>query len=112
MEDFDLTVLLQEDQAPVTSRGVLYLTNIQRLYESSASTAASREGINPVEAMVGPRVNPDLAAGAAEGLFDRVAGRGRVMVVNDEAHHVCRGKAQVEPDDRAPPCRAPGALSQ
>jgi type III restriction enzyme len=86
-EDFDLTVLLQEDQAPVTSRGVLYLTNIQRLYESSASSAANRE-INPVEAMVGPRVNPDLAAGSAEGLFDRVAGRGRVMVVNDEAHHV------------------------
>jgi type III restriction enzyme len=87
VEDFDLTVLLQEDPAPVTSRGVLYLTNIQRLYESSASRAASRES-NPVEAMVGPRVNPDLAAGATEGLFDRVAGRGRVMVVNDEAHHV------------------------
>ena len=31
--DFDLSVLLQDDSAPVTSRGVLYLTNIQRLYE-------------------------------------------------------------------------------
>jgi type III restriction enzyme len=120
VEDFDLTVLLQEDQAPVTSRGVLYLTNIQRLYESSASTAASRES-NPVEAMVGPRVNPDFAAGAAEGLFDRVAGRGRVMVVNDEAHHVWSEKLKwnqtierlhAELRERSPddPCR--GVVAQ
>ena len=43
---------------------------------------------NPVEAMLGPRVNRDVEASTAEELFDRIADRGRVMVVNDEAHHV------------------------
>jgi type III restriction enzyme len=86
-EDFDLTVLLQNDPAPVTTRGALYLTNVQRLYESRG---AGKDGgaVNPVEAMVGPRVRPDAATSSAEELFDRVASRGRVMVVNDEAHHV------------------------
>jgi len=83
--DFDLTVLLQDDPAPVTSRGVLHLTNVQRLYEppSKGKTAP-----NPVEAMLGPRVNPDAIASSAVELFERVAARGRVMVLNDEAHHV------------------------
>ena len=42
---------------------------------------------NPVEAMVGPRVK-DGAGSSAEALFQRIATRERVMVVNDEAHHV------------------------
>lgn len=84
-EDFELTVLLQDDPAPVTTRGALYVTNIQRLYEATVSL--SNEAANPVDAMVGPHVNPDLDA-AGRQLFERIAGRGRLMVVNDEAHHV------------------------
>ncbi len=38
--------------------------------------------------MVGPRVNRDVDASSAERLFDGVAERRRVMVLNDEAHHV------------------------
>ena len=83
--DFDLTVLLQDDPAPVTSRGVLYLTNIQRLYEPPAS-GKGKVAPNPVEAMVGPRVN--VNASSAEELFDRIAARKRLMALNDEAHHV------------------------
>lgn len=86
--DFDLTVLLQDDPAPVTARGVLYLTNIQRLYEPSTARGKNKTGPNPVEAMVGPRVNRDVDASTAERLFDGIAERGRVMVLNDEAHHV------------------------
>ena len=86
--DFDLTVLLQDDAAPVTARGVLYLTNVQRLYEPSAGRGENKTAPNPVEAMIGPRVNRDVDASAAEQLFDRIAERQRVMVVNDEAHHV------------------------
>ena len=86
--DFDLTVLLQDDPAPVTSRGVLYLTNVQRLYEPAA-TRTSKNEPNPVEAMLGPRVNVNAATmSSSEELFDRIASRGRVMVLNDEAHHV------------------------
>ena len=87
LPDFDLTVLLQDDPAPVTSRGVLFLTNIQRLYEPRA-TGNGKTSPNPVEAMLGPRVNLSASASSAEALFERVAARGRVMVLNDEAHHV------------------------
>ncbi len=92
--DFDLAVLLQDDPAPVTARGVLYLTNVQRLYEASAGRGKNKAEPNPVEAMVGPRVNRDVEASSAERLFDRIAERGRVMVVNDEAHHVHDAKLQ------------------
>ena len=87
--DFDLTVFLQDDAAPVTSRGVLYLTNIQRLYEASAAGGKSMTASNPVEAMLGQRVNRDVnAASVGDDLFGRIADRCRVVVLNDEAHHV------------------------
>ena len=86
--DFDLAVLLQDDPAPVTARGVLYLTNVQRLYEPSASRGKNKAAPNPVEAMLGPRVNRDVDASSAAELLDRIAERHRVMVLNDEAHHV------------------------
>ena len=85
-EDWELTVLLQDDPAPVTTRGVLYLTNVHRLYEAPARRG--KEAPNPVEAMVGPRVNRDVDASSAEELFNRIATHDRLMVVNDEAHHV------------------------
>jgi type III restriction enzyme len=72
----------------VTARGVLYLTNIQRLYEPSTARGKNKTAPNPVEAMVGPRVNRDVDASSAERLFDAISERQRVMVVNDEAHHV------------------------
>jgi type III restriction enzyme len=86
--DFDLAVLLQDDPSPVTARGVLYLTNVQRLYEPLTARGKHKTAPNPVEAMVGPRVNRDVDAASAERLFDGIATRGRVMVLNDEAHHV------------------------
>lgn len=86
--DFDLAVLLQDDPAPVTARGVLYLTNIQRLYEPTTGRGKNKTAPNPVEAMVGPRVNRDVDAPSAERLFEGIAERERVMVLNDEAHHV------------------------
>jgi len=86
--DFNLSVLLQDDPAPVTGRGALFLTNVQRLYEPSATRGKGKAAPNPVEMMVGPRVNRDVDTSSAEQLFDRIATRGRVMVLNDEAHHV------------------------
>lgn len=91
-EDFELTVLLQDDPAPITTRGALYLTNVQRLYEPRSNPTGGAQ--NPVEAMVGPRVNREAVTSGAEELLQRLAGRGRVMVVNDEAHHVWDEKLQ------------------
>jgi type III restriction enzyme len=85
-EDWDVSVLLQDDAAPVTTRGALYLTNVHRLYETPGG--GGKTPPNPVEAMLGPRVNRDVEAASAEELFDRVAQHDRVLVVNDEAHHV------------------------
>jgi type III restriction enzyme len=85
-DDWEFTVLLQDDPAPVTTRGVLYLTNVHRLYDSPARRRQAAP--NPVEVMVGPRVNRDVDSASAEELFDRIAVHDRLMVVNDEAHHV------------------------
>ena len=86
--DFDLDVLLQDDGTPVTARGVLYLSNVQRLYEPT-SARGKKAMPNPVEAMLGPRVNRDLDAPPSDArLFQRIVNRRRLMVLNDEAHHV------------------------
>jgi type III restriction enzyme len=84
--DFEMTVILQDELAPATTRGVVYLTNIQRLYDNSESTVSAP--VNPVDAMVGGHVNRDVNAASAEQLVDRVAESGRLVVINDEAHHV------------------------
>jgi type III restriction enzyme len=84
--NFEMTVLLQDELAPATTRGILYLSNIQRLYDNRDSGAIA--AVNPIDAMVGHHVNRDVDAASASQLFDRVAGSGRLMVLNDEAHHV------------------------
>jgi type III restriction enzyme len=91
-EDFQITALMQDDPAPITTNGALFLTNVQRLYE--ARDSASGREMNPVETMFGPRVKKDAATASTEELMDRLADRGRLMVVNDEAHHVWDEKLQ------------------
>jgi type III restriction enzyme len=81
--DFDFKVILQDALTPETTRGVLYLTNIHRLYEDRKPAAQ-----NPVAALVGPVVKKDVDSVSAEDLFDRIAGHERLLVVDDEAHHV------------------------
>ncbi len=88
-DDFQLTVVLQDELVPITTPGALFLTNVQRLYEPPKRKKDTDP--NPVEAMVGPRVT-EGGGSSAEELFQRIAGRERVMVVNDEAHHVWSDK--------------------
>jgi type III restriction enzyme len=83
LDDFDFNVILQDELTPETTRGVLYLTNIHRLYEERKPKAQ-----NPVGALVGLVVNKDINAVSAEELFDRIASHDRLLVLNDEAHHV------------------------
>jgi type III restriction enzyme len=88
-EDFQLTIVLQDELAPITTPGALFLTNVQRLYEPPKRKKASEP--NAVEEMVGPRVKHS-ALSSAEELFQGIASRERIMVVNDEAHHVWSDK--------------------
>ncbi|MGI8869348.1 MAG: DEAD/DEAH box helicase family protein, partial [Mycobacteriales bacterium] len=78
---FDFTVCLKTDPVPPGAAGVLAVTNIQSLYERH-----TEQPDNPVEAMLGPR--PPANIDAPEPLLPQIARRGRVMVLNDEAHHL------------------------
>ncbi|MGH4020409.1 MAG: DEAD/DEAH box helicase family protein, partial [Pseudonocardiaceae bacterium] len=80
-EDFDLAVCLRDEPIPAAAAGVLVLSNIQALYERPAP-----EPTNPVEALLGTPPPSNLTA--PEPVLTRLARRGRVLVVNDEAHHL------------------------
>jgi type III restriction enzyme len=79
--DFDLAVCLRDEPVPKGAPGVLALTNVQALYERRPP-----EATDPVSAMLGP-VPPKRIA-APDPLLVQLARRGRVLVVNDEAHHL------------------------
>ncbi|MGQ0743112.1 MAG: DEAD/DEAH box helicase family protein [Acidimicrobiales bacterium] len=79
--DFELEVVIRDEPAPMTAPGVLALTNVHVLYERVAPAVT-----NPVERLLGPRPPATLAPTAT--LIDRLAERGRLVVVNDEAHHL------------------------
>jgi type III restriction enzyme len=76
---------LQDDAGGVATGGVLYLTNIHRLYDP-----AVRKKNKEVEtyAWAGPSVSKSKALDTGEALRERVTSHNRVMVMNDEAHHV------------------------
>jgi type III restriction enzyme len=80
--DWQFTVILRDDPTPSSTRGTLYLTNVQRLYERG-----EEESDNPVEAQLGPRPKQGVQLTPQE-LFDRVVSHGELMVLNDEAHHL------------------------
>jgi type III restriction enzyme len=79
--DFDLTVSLRDDPVPTHAPGVLALANIQALYERRPPTPT-----NPVDAILGPK--PPRRVSSDEPMLTQVARRGRVLTVNDEAHHL------------------------
>lgn len=79
--DFNLAVTLRDEPIPAGAPGVLTLTNIQALYERPAPPPA-----NPVDALLGPK--PAGKPTELPPLLDRIAERGRLLVINDEAHHL------------------------
>jgi len=64
------------------SSAVLYLTNVQQLYDR-----AHDEPINAVDLVLGPRVKRDSSINA-ESLIEMVKRRENLLILNDEAHHV------------------------
>ena len=79
--DWHLNVVLGNEPAGA-GRGVLYLTNIQKLYPKRQKT------INVYRNFVGPTVKPSRSIDIQEVLRDRISAEQRLMVLNDEAHHV------------------------
>jgi type III restriction enzyme len=83
--DWNLSVVLQDEASGAATGGSLYLTNIHRLYDTS-----KRRGRGEAEMYrwAGPPVSRAKALDTGEALRARVTSHPRVMVLNDEAHHL------------------------
>ncbi|MGQ9872272.1 DEAD/DEAH box helicase [Leptodesmis sp.] len=83
--DWNLSVVLQDEASGAATGGTLYLTNIHRLY-NTAKRKKNAEDDN--YAWMGPVVSKSKALDTGAALRDRITAHRRVMVLNDEAHHV------------------------
>lgn len=82
--DWNLTTVLQDEAGGTHTGGVLYLTNIHRLFDNTNRRVAKGETFD----WMGPAVAKASALDTGAVLRDRITGHERVMVLNDEAHHV------------------------
>lgn len=85
--DFQMQAVLQDEAGGATTTGAIYLTNIHRLYPSRDNgNDAPRE--TGADAIFGPPVVRGRALDTGEGLRQRITAHPRLMVLNDEAHHL------------------------
>lgn len=81
--DWNLTTVLQDEASGASTGGTLYLTNIHRLFDNSRKRESGE-----MHDWMGPAVSKAKALDTGAALRDRITGHSRVMVMNDEAHHV------------------------
>lgn len=82
--DWNVSVVLQDEASGAATGGVIYLTNIHRLYDPKKRRSRDAETFD----WMGPAVSKSKALDTAQALRDRITSHPRVMVLNDEAHHV------------------------
>lgn len=82
--DWNFSVVLQDEASGASTGGVLYLTNIHRLFEPRSMG----DGKSDTYDWAGPAISKSKALDTAAELRDRITSHRRVMVLNDEAHHV------------------------
>jgi type III restriction enzyme len=82
---FSQKVILRGEVAEPDPSGNLFLTNIQQLYESRDQAWTPQ---NAIEALLGMKPAPDLAASGQRSMLERVKSLKDLVVMNDEAHHV------------------------
>ena len=82
--DWNFSVVLQDEASGASTGGVLYLTNIHRLFEPRRGGKGDAE----TYAWAGPSVSKGRALDTGAELRERITAHKRVMVLNDEAHHV------------------------
>lgn len=80
--EWQFRTILRGDSDNNSTWGVLFLTNIQQLYERP-----NNDEINPISALLGPKVTKGNT-GKDESILDMVQKREELLVINDEAHHV------------------------
>ncbi|MBI4559450.1 MAG: DEAD/DEAH box helicase family protein [Candidatus Hydrogenedentes bacterium] len=82
--DWNLSVVLQDEASGAATGGVLYLTNIHRLFDNTKRRISGGE----TYAWMGPAVSKAKALDTGAELRDRVTSHPRLLLMNDEAHHV------------------------
>jgi type III restriction enzyme len=83
--DFQLQVILQDEPGGAVTQGALYLTNIHRLYETRTRHKAEPQA---TDSLLGPPVQRARALATDEALRARITAHDRIMILNDEAHHL------------------------
>ncbi len=83
--DFNLSIVLQGTAGGAVTGGTLYLTNIHRLYDT-AKRRAKKEA--EIYEWMGPPVAKDKALDTGKALREQITAHEKVMVLNDEAHHL------------------------
>ena len=83
--DWNLSVVLQDAASGAATGGILYLTNIHRLYDV---TKRQKKKEAETYSWVGPPVSKAKALDTGEALRERITSHERVLLLNDEAHHV------------------------
>ncbi|MGB9670532.1 MAG: DEAD/DEAH box helicase family protein [Halothiobacillaceae bacterium] len=88
--DFQMQVVLQDEPGGATTTGAIYLTNIHRLYPSRDLDCGSQTSVIQTSAVqiFGPPVVRGRALDTGESLRARITAHPRLMVFNDEAHHL------------------------
>ena len=81
--DWNKSVVLQDEANGAATGGTLYLTNIHRLYDHER-----RKKEAETYGWMGPTVSRAKALHTGAELRKRITGQERVMVLNDEAHHL------------------------
>lgn len=81
--DWNLSVVLQDEASGAATGGVLYLTNIHRLYDTSRKSKDAE-----TYDWVGPTVSKAKALDTSQALRERITSHKKLLVLNDEAHHV------------------------
>jgi len=84
--DFQMQVVLQDEPGGMTTTGTIYLTNIHRLYPKR-NGERDDEGATTAS-IFGPPVVRGRALDTGESLRRRITSHPRLMVLNDEAHHL------------------------
>jgi len=83
--DFQMQVVLQDEPGGAATQGAIYLTNIHRLYETRENGGEEEEG---PPSIFGPPVKRAQALDTGAALRERITAHPRLMIFNDEAHHL------------------------
>ncbi|MDH0869448.1 hypothetical protein [Agrobacterium pusense] len=79
--DWNFAVVLQDEASGASTGGILYLTNIHRLFETRNGSRSDVETYD----WAGPAVSKSKALDIGAELRDRITSHPRIMVLNDEA---------------------------